>query len=212
MSWLILLSAFCKSSAQIDIPCLGCHMSTGQFKILRADSAGSYFANRDTSKILYIANRTIYKLFDNKMQILVEGNLGGRVFTDYFKRFGKWTEYYQNGKIKAIGHYYEDEPLGLWQYFYENGNVKEAFNISHFQYNELKDYCRSGLYQSYYETGQLKIDGFYKAVLDSTNVELLDPLTGTTVIEKRLVLKSKEIGIWSYYSPDGKIEKTREYE
>ena len=175
---------------------------------------GTYFTSKDSSRIMYIANdKSICKLFDKNRRLLVEGDLGGRCFVDHFKRYGKWSEYYQNGNLKSTGYYYEDNPIGLWQYFFENGNLKEIYNITLIQNDKSYGFCKTGLYQLYFETGQLKISGFYKAIFDSIEIFQYNGFTGEKNLKPKKFFspQSKEYGIWTYYKQNGEIEKKHEF-
>ncbi|HYV94682.1 MAG TPA: hypothetical protein VE978_23105 [Chitinophagales bacterium] len=183
--------------------------------VLKNDSTGTFvYAGNDSSKIVFISkNYTTYKLFDRNYNLLVEGDLGGRVYTEYFKRFGKWTAYYDNGKPKAIGYYYASQPIGLWQSFFENGQLSETYTIALIETDSSSGYCMMGLYQEFYENGQIKVNGFYKAAMDTIHIQVNDPDTGEETsnftVYRRPV--SKPFGIWTYYKQNGELERKEEF-
>lgn len=200
------------TSAQVETPCFGCS-AYSNYGIIKKDSAGTYFyATKDSSKIAFIYRQSIYKLFDRNYNLILEGDLGGRCFVDYYKQYGKWTEYFPNGTIKSIGNYYDGNPVGLWKYFYPTGQIKETYSISLIQSDSSFNYCKTGTYQAFYENGQLKVDGFYKAKIDTVRKE--KSYYGVKY-EKKIVLVrepvSKKFGIWLYFKPNGELEKKEEY-
>ena len=180
--------------------------------IIKRDYTGIYFyATKDSSKICYISNRTVYKLFDRNYKLIVEGDLGGRCYIDNYERFGNWTEYFDNGKIKAIGSYYRNEPIGLWQYFFPNGQLQKTYSISLIETCSSSGYCMTGSYQEYYDNGQIKINGFYMASIDTATIERWE--FGADDMKIVVVQKPfpKKNGIWTYYKKNGEIEKKEEY-
>lgn len=67
----------------------------------------------------------------------------------YVNGEGEYKEYYENGKLKAIGKIVNDKNEGVWKYYYQTG--------------ELEGTCSyvngKGLYKGYYENGKLKMEG-----------------------------------------------------
>lgn len=193
--------------SQIETPFYG-YNGYPPSSIIKKDSAGNYF-RADTNRIVYISNSiSTYKVFDNNYNIIVEGDLGGRIYVDYFKRFGKWTEYYSNGKIKCSGFYHANQPVGLWQTYYPNGQHQKSYSITYVQTDSSSNYCMTGSYQEFYDNGKLKVNGFYKAQVDTTSIlqyNVYDPNKIDTVIIRQPV--SKKFSTWTYYLPNGEIEK-----
>jgi len=91
---------------------------------------------------------------------------------------GKWTSYYQNGKIKLSGHTKNDLPDSVWTCYAENGIKKsetqykngilcgfttEFYDNGQISKNEIyKDGKLEGECKEYYPNGQLTSSSFYK--------------------------------------------------
>jgi len=60
------------------------------------------------------------KVFDDEGNLIMEG-----LITKDGKRYGKWYEYYNSGKIKAEGLYKNNEKEGEWIYYFENGKIEQ---------------------------------------------------------------------------------------
>jgi len=208
-------SSLLLSQTQSDIPFIGYFGGYGNFKVLKNDSTGSIFIpNSDTNIIVSISNKpTEYKMYDRQNRLILEGNIGGRIYTDYCKRFGKWTSYYiETGKPKVIGYYYADQPTGLWNFYYPNGQLRQTFSLAQMETDSFSLTCRVGLYEEYYENGKIKINGFYKTVIDTTTIQTYDHTIGNfkdTVIRGAV---SKPYGIWTFYKQNGEIEKQEEHQ
>lgn len=66
---------------------------------------------------------------------------------------GIYTEFYDDGKVKAQGKMIDNKREGEWSYFYPNGKI--------WSYGEYKNGKREGLSNIYHENGVLKIEGQY---------------------------------------------------
>jgi antitoxin component YwqK of YwqJK toxin-antitoxin module len=185
-------------------------------KLIKKDSLGNYYqVSSDTTKTVFISNdKSTYKLYNKDNKISVLGDLGNRVYLDYFKRFGKWIEYFDNGKIKNSGYYYEDQAVGLWQQYFENGHLRKTYTISFVSADTIKSYCKTGLYQEFYDNGQLQKYGFYKASIDTVRQYFYDINSGELTTNFKIVKQfvSKPFGLWYFYNHNGELEKVEEYE
>ncbi|MDG1776057.1 MAG: toxin-antitoxin system YwqK family antitoxin [Crocinitomicaceae bacterium] len=100
---------------------------------------------------------------------------------------GLWKEYYENGKIRSEGNYVEGNRDGLWKEYYLNGHIGDEINYKggnrdglHKMYHvpstsewngkdqrrlmyiiNMKDDGFHGPYKSFYENGNLKVEGNY---------------------------------------------------
>jgi hypothetical protein len=197
-----------------DIPFIGYFGGYGILREIKNDSSGYLFIpNLDTNIIVFIsANYKDYKLFNRKNQLIVEGDIGGKVFVDYFKRFGKWTSYYpETNRPRVIGHFHSDMPVGVWNFFYPNGQLEKRFSVTQVLFDSLYWTCKAGQYEEYYETGQLKVSGYYKIVRDTTN--LPQPNSVTKNFRDSIVVApvSRPFGIWKYFHLGGEVAKIEEY-
>jgi antitoxin component YwqK of YwqJK toxin-antitoxin module len=194
---------------QIDSYFYGSHQNES-YQIIKEDSTGIYFyVTDDSSKIVCLSKKMKYKLFDGNYKLLVEGEY--RNYVDYFRRFGKWTEYYDNEKIKATGFYYEDNPVGLWQFYHSNGQLKEVYSISPLEFDSSISYCIAGSYQLFFENGQLKENGLYKIESGENQIVLEDVDTGAINHKIVIGLAGKKYGLWSYYKQNGELEKKEDF-
>ena len=64
------------------------------------------------------------------------------------KKNGKWTEYYENGKIKSEITYVNDEPNGYAKLYYDTGTPSEE--------GIWQNYHWVGNYRAFYENGNLR--------------------------------------------------------
>ncbi|MFN8281739.1 MAG: hypothetical protein U0U67_00890 [Chitinophagales bacterium] len=214
LSIILLLFFSLNCSGQIDTLFYVRHHYESKYMV-RKDSTGYYFLTSDTSVLIcfpyYTDKSRVYKFFDRKYNLLGEGEIKGLQPIDYFVRKGKWTEYFSNKKIKTTGYYYNDRPIGNWNFYYPKGNLKETYTISLIEDDSSSNYCKTGLYQEYFENGQLKTEGFYKAAPGLGSIYVHDPETG---IFSELIVKmpvSQKDGIWTYYKINGEIEKQIEF-
>lgn len=163
--------------------------------------------------VYFSDDRETYKHFNRyTMQVLVEGSFGGKIYTDSHMRFDKWSEYFETGIVKTTGYYYEDQPIGLWQFFYPNGQLQESYSISLIEAEPSSSYCRTGSYQSYYPNGILKVNGYYRASVDSTTEERTNYMNGNSYMVQTRKPIAKQFGIWTYYNELGQIERQEEFE
>jgi antitoxin component YwqK of YwqJK toxin-antitoxin module len=174
-----------------------------KFFIASGDSANTVSINEEAS---------YYKLFNRDRRVIAEGPFIAE--GDKYLQDGKWTAYFNNGKIKVIGYYKRNMPVGTWQEFYSSGKPKVISNYAIFIDRELIT-CMSGSYQEYYPTGKLKVSGFYAAEAHKTADTLLveDPVSGETkkVVQKHNDLKPVKTGRWEYYTEEGELDKKEEF-
>jgi len=203
------------SQTEKDIPFIGYFGGYGNYKNLKNDSTGYLFIpNIDTNIIVFISkNYTVYKMYDRQSNLILEGDIGGRIYTDYCKRFGKWIAYYPTtGKPKVIGYYYADQPTGLWKYFYPNGQLKQTYSLAQIQTDSFTLTCKVGLYEEFYETGQLKINGFYQTAWDTTTIKIYNFDIGDFKDTLIIGPVSKPFGVWKFYKENGELEKEEEHQ
>lgn len=197
---------------QIETPFYGKSNLGYHYKTFIKDSSTIYFyATDDSSKVVYITDNKYYQVLDNHNNFIVKGEIY-RKYRSYFVRKGEWTEYFDNGNIKATGYYYEDQPIGLWKTYYPNGQLKKSYSYALIEYKNISNYCMMGSYQEFYENGQLKINGFYKSIPDVIEVQLIDPITFEGSFVDKIGPVSIKHGLWTYYNKDGTIEKEEAFE
>ena len=179
------------------------------------DSSGTLFTDIHDSSLTYFIGKDYqdYRLW-KKNTLILTGNLGGRIFRDYFQKFGEWKEYYQNGKIRAVGHYNFDNPIGVWTYYYPNGKKKKWFTITKIETDSTTSYCKTGQFEDFYENGNIKLRGFYKLSFDTmviawTTIDTSDSEKFIDVIARGH--RSKPDHTWTYYKINGELERTENY-
>ncbi len=194
-----------------------------------------YWESKDSSGDTYYYNSLSQRyVVENKDgEVVVEAQIEGGVgeyCSSNFKPHGYWLGRYRSGKIKEMGKYNCGQKQGLWTYFYENGNMKKVeefhpsyiklFTKQQFEWDTLSsnDFFKTGVYQEYYESGQLKVEGNYQLVevySDTKSKLSYDP---DTFEELKIVLtgefwvpKSIKVGFWNEYDENGVIIKHEEY-
>ncbi len=180
----------------------------------KRDSSGdfSFKVNLDTNNTVFISKGySNFRLYDRDNKLIVEGDLGGRKYIDFFKKFGKWIAYYPNGRTKWIGYYYAGMATGLWKYFYPNGQLNKSFTLALIETDSFSITRRVGLYEEYYENGNIKISGFFKAAIDTTIIQVYDFSIGNFKDTLARAPVSKPFGIWKYYKENGELERKEEH-
>jgi len=196
--------------AKAEIPYYNNYISSTYKK----DSTG-YWAvpTGDTTKIVFMGKgRSDYKVYNRyTKQLVIDGELGETQPVDYIRRSGKWLEYYDNGNLKTEGYFLWESPFGNWKFYYENGKLKESYIIGRIETDSSSNYCMIGPFQQFYENGQIKVDGFFKAKVDSGYVDVDDVDTGTTFSVMIKLPVSQKYAFWHYYKENGELEKTEDY-
>lgn len=204
--------------AQINLPDF---QREGMEYINVGDSITYCYSNDSTYKMVW----TVTGHYSRKFQILYKESI--LVIDGEFSKFGRhqmvwsglWSAYYKNGKIKARGYYYEQQPIGPWEYYYDNGQLKERFVLSKICKTDKRDceVCKTGLYEYYYSNGQVKEKGLYYARLDTNCIDTVyvtDPVTTKTqhvVTKGNKHYKSSKIGEWYYYRENGEIARIEKH-
>lgn len=213
MKKLLLCLAICavkNSYAQVETPLN--FTSEDDNKIVKETDSGKYYAaSKDAEMTVYIGeDPMVYRLYDKDNVLLVEGTLieDG----DKYLHQGKWTEYYGKGKVKATGYYLRDRPMGSWRKYFPDGKLMSSYSYAPIENNGMPYYCMAGSYQEYYENGQIKVSGFYKAVIDENSkdtVTVQDPMTGNDAkkIIKGTRPRPEKYGTWEYYDEKGALTK-----
>lgn len=107
------------------------------------------------------------RIFQSGKTILTEGKIPDGIVVELYddgsirnifnykdgKRNGRAFGFYRSGKLRAIGTYREDNPIGIGRMYYENGNIMAEW--------EIVD-GKEKFHKEYYENGQLKEEIYYK--------------------------------------------------
>ena len=110
------------------------------------------------------------------------------------KKIGWWKTYYPGNKIKSIGYYKNDLPIGLFRHYYEKGGLRaemtwlpDGITCDAVIYSEEGKKYASGRYVN------KKKHGLWTYFFESGIVGSIEEYD-----------KGKPIGTWKYYYPDGK--------
>lgn len=174
------------------------------------DSFKYYIASGDTANTVCLSEEmSLYRLLNKDRKVIAEGNYS--LQGDKYQQEGKWTEWYNSGKLKRTGYYMSGLPVGTWQEFYSNGKPKFISNYGIFISKGETYSCLSGSYQEFYQNGKLKVNGLYSAEIKTVHdtVSVTDPVTGHEVKKDmaRKVLTPGKAGKWEYYDENGELDK-----
>lgn len=182
-------------------------------KVIKETDSGKYYAASGSSEMTVFINEDMkYRLFDKDNKLVMEGTISND--GDKYLKEGKWVEYYSSGKVKSTGSYHNNNPVGTWQKYYANGNPMSICSYTMIEGSNTF-YCMSGTYEEFFENGQLKIKGLYKATIvdkSKDTVWIQDPETGKQVQRMVVVSKAKpeKFGTWEYYNEKGELVKNEE--
>ncbi len=174
------------------------------------DSFKVFVATGDTSNSVCISEEySLYRLVSKSGRTIASGAF---IFeSDKYLQDGKWAAFYENGRIRMTGYFQRGIPVGTWQEFNKNGGLKTVSNYGLFVQSTGVTSCLSGTYQEYYNSGKLKINGFYAGSLVTVHdtVTVADPVTGQDVIKviNRKKLTAVKSGRWEYFEENGDLEK-----
>ena len=200
--------------AQVSIPFN--FVSEEKNKLIReTDSAKYYTATKDTTRMVSINEETNwYRLMNKKdRSVVAEGSY--IVDDDKYYQDGRAISRYPDGAMKLAGYYRHGKQVGLWQAYYPGGQLKTVYNFGIILNEGGFASCYSGSYQEYYESGKLKLNGYYAAkmteVFDTVDVE--DPVTGEFVHKtiSNMSYTAQKTGHWEYYTESGEINKKEDY-
>jgi len=210
---LIVIALYKPSFAQVETPFS--FTSADDNRLIKEEDSGSYYvATGDTTNMVFLTDDgSIYRLFNKDTTLLCEGSFSTE--GDKYLHEGKWTEYYTNGKIKSTGYYQKNNPVGLWQTFYSNGHLKRTCTYTLIE-NQGTYYCMTGLYQDYFDNGQVRISGLYKAIIDGNSKDTIyteDPVTGKNIPKIDIGHRPwpKKFGTWEYYDEQGALVKKENF-
>ncbi len=180
------------------------------------DTLKYYVASGDSTNVVSINEEaSYYKLFNRAHKLIADGPFV--TDGDKYLQDGKWTERYDNGKIKLTGSYLKGQQIGTWQSFYPNGKMQTVYNFGIFMEGSTGDLrsCMSGSYQAYYQSGKAMVEGFFAALLlpvDDT-IKITDPVTDALSykVSKHSVLSPTRVGNWEFYSETGELVKEEEF-
>jgi hypothetical protein len=140
---------------------------------------------------------------------------------------GKYTERYENGKIKVEGTIKNHKPVGFWRTYYPSGNLEsvvyyddgEVTGEAFFYYDgkpsvkkaemTFEDDLLHGVYKEYYPNGARKAELNYKN--GKLHGEALYFYTTGKLKVKGKFKKGERKGKWVFYDKQGKIIKKEKY-
>jgi antitoxin component YwqK of YwqJK toxin-antitoxin module len=187
--------------------------SEDENRLVKEDDSFKYYqATGDTSRLVSISDDTppYYRLYSKDHKVMSEGTF--IIENEKNVQDGRWTRYFDNGKVRLTGYFNHGMPVGTWQEYYNTGTLKQLYNYALItqEWNGVST-CISGSYQEYYPDGKLKVNGYYSASLInvSDTQELTDPVTNNNVIKvsQRVKFKPVKAGHWEYFTESGDVEK-----
>jgi len=115
------------------------------------------------------------------------------------KKQGVWKKRHNNGVLRYVGQFKDDQPTGWFKHYYPSGslNVKVLHRV--------KDSYAS----IYYETGELQAIGKYKGQAKDSSWVYYHK-NGKTMTEE-FYLNGKREGNWKLYYKDGKKAEEKEF-
>ena len=201
---------------------------------------GKYFKENDDAPfngiVFDLSKKSGKKILEYRMRdgqkygIYKEWNDDGDLLKEGYYKSGlmskKWKFYFENGKIKGSGQYFEGDGSNLgdtgipkngrtnmWEFWYENGQKSQKVNYKNGQLNGLslywyengnKDFESTykngfldGAFTAWYKNGNIKLKGFHKN-------DTLDGLfamwykNGDKKLEGNFN-KGVEVGSWAYW-------------
>lgn len=197
-----------KSYAQIETPLV--MFLVEQDRVSKETDSGKYYASpAHPEHKIFVSDDMYYRLLTPDDKVVAEGTLS--MNGDKYMLEGKWTEYYDNGKIKNTGFYLHNKLVGSWQQYYPGGHLRSVCNYALIE-NKATYTCKAGNYMEYFENGHLKTAGMYKAVIDASmkdTVLVENPDTGqmTTKITSGDIPHAEKCGRWEYYNEQGELVK-----
>lgn len=215
LSLLIALAfSTCTASAQELIPFK--YKSEEDNKLISEnDSVRVYVAAGDTGMAVTINEEILFAKMvyrRNKKKVIAEGTIIAE--GDGYVQHGGWMMYHSNGAPKISGSFVKGKPAGAWQEYYTSGKPKKTYHYAILSDKDGTYTCMSGAYNEYYETGGIKVTGFYLAersrTTDTQTVE--DPISGEKKVNtvSRSIYKPRKTGPWEYYNDAGEAEKKEE--
>ena len=178
------------------------------------DSVKLYRATDDSAHIVSINEETnYYRLLTKGRRVIAEGAFIAD--GDHYLQDGKWTQYFENGRVMLTGYYKRSKQVGTWEEYFQGGKVKVIANYGIMIDKDGISSCMSGSYQEFYGNGKLKVNGFYgaerKKVADTVEVE--DPVSGTKSrhVVSQSTYVAQKTGTWEYYTEEGEFDKKEEH-
>jgi MORN repeat protein len=178
------------------------------------DSEKFYQGLHDTTQIVCINEEaSTYKLLNRARKIIAEGSFVAE--GDKYLQDGKWTQRFDNGKVRVAGYYLRNKPVGAWQEYYSSGKSKLVYDYAIISDNGVINSCLSGSFQEYYADGKLKVSGFYKCTLYTVKdtVIIEDPINDAKIskVITSTEYKPEKVGRWEYYTETGEVDKKEDF-
>jgi uncharacterized protein len=126
--------------------------------------------------------------------------IGQGIISDAGEKSGKWEDYYENGKIKAVGNFSKNKKSGIWYYYNQKGTLIQSGSFLAGK--------PDGTWVWYYANGKvLREENYVNGFLEGPSVEY-DTLQNIT--EKGNYMAGEKTGYWIYtagdYSEEGLYE------
>ena len=147
------------------------------------------------------------------------GNIRERYTLLEGKFDGKYTAYYENGKLRGEGFYKKNIMVGEWRYYYSNGNLQsiqrfednkltyiDAWDVNSFQVikngtGTMLMYSESGKKMSSITYKNYKPDGTWFVWYENGNLA-----------SEMYYNEGKRVGIWHFWDMEGNLKETENNE
>lgn len=200
--------------AQTDIDTLFSGAIGSDGKLIKKDSTGYYYRfKHQPNRIIYYGKDWYFKLFNNRYQLLLGGQITQRVCSQLVYKGDKWTSYYTNGQIKTEGFYESNQAVGTWRHYYSSGQLAKTYTIVKIETDTVTANCRKGPYEEYYPNGNTKVAGSYTVKFDSIGHwnPQYDSIGNIISYLPCRIPVSRPSGTWLYYKPTGELERKETY-
>ena len=153
-----------------------------------------------SKEVYYVLKSDTSKMDSTYLKINIQGDTIEKVDYKDGKIDGQRILYYDNGQVKIVENYLEDQYNGPYQSFFENGSPKQLGSFKNGEFegelktyyedppNQLKEsvYFKGGIengpFRQYHKNGQLEAEGTYKDGLRDGSFKEFHP-NGTIAAE-----------------------------
>lgn len=110
------------------------------------------------------------------------------------EKVGQWKGYHKSGKVRYIGQFEKDIPVGVFRYYFETGEVKTV----------LKYKNRDEAYAThYYQNGEPMAKGKFLNQKKDSTWETYG--AHRTLVDRGSYLRGKKYGVWKTYYANGQV-------
>jgi antitoxin component YwqK of YwqJK toxin-antitoxin module len=94
----------------------------------KKDADGIYY-HYDAQRIIFLSSKdSTYQVYSKQYELQEQG-FYTMTAGDSIGRHGLCTDLYSYGKVKAVGNYYKNKPVGEWNRYYPSGRLMANYTI-----------------------------------------------------------------------------------